>query len=109
MSGKYHVYSQVTLDTTENPLDGAEKKIIHAIIHKSGGGGPRGVGSRLRDNEGYQTLLTSEITMKPHEVRSMNNEGTFQFFEDDEVYVFVSYPSYIRNVKEGNTFGLFKL
>ncbi|XP_012943384.1 uncharacterized protein LOC101857902 isoform X2 [Aplysia californica] len=96
-SGKYHVYSQVTLSTTENPLDegDAEKIIVHAIIAKSKGT--------------PKTLVLSQVTIKQNEVRSTNMEGTFNFSKGDVISIYVSHPSFLKDVRPGNTFGLFKL
>ncbi len=98
-TGKYHVYSQVTLDTNINPLEeSTEGRIIIFAVVIAYPNGAKDV-----------PLLSSQITMKNSEVRSMNTEGTFEFNKGDKVSVYISYPSLIKDVKEGNSFGLFKL
>ncbi|CAG5127214.1 unnamed protein product, partial [Candidula unifasciata] len=96
-SGKYHLYSHMTLSSNENPLseDEGERIIVHSLLWNS-----RGVS---------KSLLFSQVTLKRNEVKSTNIEGSFELLDGDVISVYLSHPSFLKNIRPANVFGLFML
>ncbi|CAG5134009.1 unnamed protein product [Candidula unifasciata] len=96
-AGKYHIYSHMTLSSNENPLPEHYDEIIivHSLLWN-----PRGASKHL---------LFSQVTLKPNEVKSTDIEGSFELREGDVISVYLSHPSFLKNVSPANVFGLFIL
>uniref|UniRef100_A0A0B6ZWM2 THD domain-containing protein n=1 Tax=Arion vulgaris TaxID=1028688 RepID=A0A0B6ZWM2_9EUPU len=96
-AGKYHIYSHMTLSTNENPLPENEKEkiITHSLLWNARGA--------------TKDLLFSQVTIKPNEVKSSDIEGSFELLEGDIISVYLSHPSFVKNVPPANVFGLFIL
>ncbi|XP_076435329.1 uncharacterized protein LOC143275239 [Babylonia areolata] len=94
-SGRYHVYTHLTFDTTANKLEQPQLVVDHSIARIS------------RGSPVY--LLLDRVNLLARQIKSSDLEGTFEFRKGDVVKVVVSFPSYLYNLPQTNVFGLFKL
>lgn len=94
-SGRYHVYTHLTFDTTTNKLETQQLVVDHSIARIS------------RGSPVY--LLLDRVNLLTRQIKSSDLEGTFEFHKGDIIKVVVSYPSYLYNLPQTNVFGLFKL
>ncbi|CAL1545140.1 unnamed protein product [Lymnaea stagnalis] len=97
-SGKYYLYSHLTISTNESPLPGGaeEKIVVHSILKSSQG-------------HGLSTLLTNQLTVRQKEASGSTINGVVELSAGDEVYVYFSYPSLLKDTVGANIFGLFLL
>lgn len=98
-SGKYYLYSHLTISTNESPLPGGaeEKIVVHSILKSS------------RSGQGHSlpTLLTNQLTVRQKEARGSSVNGVIELSAGDQVYVYFSYPSLLKDTVGANVFGLF--
>ncbi|KAL8583245.1 hypothetical protein ACOMHN_013800 [Nucella lapillus] len=94
-TGRYHVYTHLTFDTTTNKLETQQLVVDHSIARIS------------RGSNVY--LLLDRVNLLSREIKSSDLEGTFEFRKGDVIKVVVSFPSYLCNLPQTNVFGLFKL
>lgn len=87
----------MTLSSNENPLseDEGERIIVHSLLWNS-----RGVS---------KSLLFAQVTLKRNEVKTTNIEGSFELLDGDVISVYLSHPSFLKNIRPANVFGLFML
>ncbi|RUS74901.1 hypothetical protein EGW08_017332 [Elysia chlorotica] len=104
-TGQYHVYSQVTFSTIDNPMPSgmSELLLLFSIQRRprQSGGSPR--------SEPVQTILLSKLTMEPGQEENDMVSGIVKLTEGDVLSVYISHPSLLKNTLPANYFGVFKM
>ncbi|GFN74151.1 hypothetical protein PoB_000065700 [Plakobranchus ocellatus] len=102
-SGQYYVYSQVTFSTIDNPMPRGQRELLLVFSIQ------RQPSSTKGDSRRSQTLLLSKLTMVPNKEQNDGVSGVIQLKEGDSLSVYISHPSLLKNLRQANFFGLYKL